>query len=97
MAAGAGETTEVLLRLYLRGLEAGRMVFPSSSLPVLTKVKAVLPCAAPGQQYLVVETSISKIPAALLSSNSVWAGHMDTSEGVLPPWEALWQDPCLGP
>lgn len=57
--------------------------------PVLAKVKAVLPCAAAGQEYLVVETSVSRIPAALLPSYSVWAGPMDTSPGVLPPWGTL--------
>jgi len=91
VAAGAGETTRALPRLCLGDLEAGRMAFPSLWLPVLTEVKAVLPRAAPGQQHLVVETSVSRMPAALLPSHSVWAGPVSTSEGVLPPWEAFWQ------
>lgn len=93
----AGEMTDVLPRLCPRGLEAARMAFSSSWLPLLTKVKAVLPYAAPGQQYLVVETSVCRISAAFLPSNRVWAGPVGTSEGVLSPWEAVWQDRSLGP
>lgn len=70
----------MLPRLYQRGLEAGEMVLLSSWLPVLRKLKA-------GQQYL-VETSVCRIPAALLPANSVWAGPTNTLEGVLQPWEA---------
>lgn len=61
------------------------MVFPGSGFPVLAKVKAVLPCTAAGQEYLVVETSVSMIPAALLPSYGVWASPVDTLAGVLPP------------
>lgn len=70
----------MLPRLYQRGLEAGEMVL-LSWLRVLRKLKA-------GQRYLVVETNVCRISAALLPANSVWAGPTNTLEGVLQPWGA---------
>lgn len=84
VAAGAAEATEVFPDLP-SGLGAGRMVFSSAQLPVLTQSLALLQDVAAGQLYFVLETNVARIPAILPSYQCLSRSHEH--------WEALWQDP----